>query len=99
MVECERRADAGAPAASDYVRAAGEDAWAYARRILDLVFHRDVKRVAGIEALWAERPPPTPLPPAAEALAGVEEPTEVPEGGVLEFLGLNPREVRCALHS
>ena len=53
-----------------------------------------MQRVASIEALWAKRPPPTPLPAAAEVLAGVEEPKDAPAGSVLDFLGLNPREVR-----
>jgi hypothetical protein len=90
-------ADAGAPAASEYLRGEDEEPWGYALRILDLVFHRDVDRVAGITALWEERAPPKPLPQASEMLEEVEEPKECPKDSVLGVLGLNPREVRVAL--
>ena len=85
---------AGAPAASEFVRKPDEDAWAYAQRVFDLVFHRDIERVARIEALWESRPPPTALPPAAELLDGAAAPADAPAHGLLASLGLNPRQVR-----
>lgn len=87
-------ADADAPAASEYVRGDKEDPWVYALRILDLVFHRDVDRVARIAALWEERAPPKPLPQASEILGEMAKPKECPKDSVLEMLGLNAHEVR-----
>jgi hypothetical protein len=61
--------------------------------MLDLVFHRDVDRVASISALWEKREPPKPLPRAAELVGSLSEPKDCPKDSVLAFLGLNPRQV------
>jgi hypothetical protein len=65
----------------------------YAQRVFDLVYVRDVERVAGIDVLWEKRSPPTPLQPSATLLADFPEPTECSGADVVKFLGLNPREV------
>lgn len=80
------------------MRQDGEDAWSYAQRIFDLVFHRDIERVARIDKLWESRKPPTPLPSAAQVL-GADAAAAAPaqplrEGTVLSCLQLNPRELR-----
>ena len=66
--------------------------------MFDLVYVRDVERVAGIGVLWEKRSPPTPLKPAAELLAGFPEPKECDATDVVKFLGLNPREVDPLSH-
>eukprot|EP00892_Ulva_mutabilis_P005198 jgi/Ulvmu1/304/UM001_0308.1 len=83
---------AGAPAASEFLRKDGEDAWAYARRVYDLVYVRDIERVAGIPVLWETRKPPKPLQPAAAILGDIAEPSACEGTDVVKFLGLNPRE-------
>lgn len=60
----------------------------------DLVYVRDLERVAGIAVLWEHRAPPTPLQPAAAVLGGLAPPTESDGTDVVKFLGLNPREVQ-----
>ena len=71
----------------------------YAQRVFDLVYVRDVQRVASIDILWEKRSPPTPLKPAATLLADFPEPTECSGTEVVKFLGLSPREVCRLGHS
>lgn len=85
---------AGAPAVSEFLRKEGEGAWEYAQRVYDLVYVRDIERVAGIAVLWEQRAPPVPLPPAAAVLGDLAEPVACEGNDVLNLLGLNPREVR-----
>lgn len=61
--------------------------------MFDLVYVRDVERVAGIHVLWEKRAPPKPLKASTGLLADFPEPKECSEAGILKFLGLNPREV------
>jgi hypothetical protein len=86
---------AGAPPASKFLRGADEPSWDYALRVFNLVFSRDIARVASIAALWKSRPPPTPLRAARELLtdAAASPGDDVPADGVVAHLGLNPREV------
>lgn len=83
----------GAPLASEFLKKEGESAWEYAQRVFDLVYVRDVERVAGIDVLWEKRSPPKPLQPSATLFANFSEPTECSGRDVVKFLGLNPREV------
>lgn len=61
--------------------------------MFDLVFVGDVERVAGIDVLWEKRGPPTPLKPSDKLLADFPEPAACADTDVVQFLGLNPREV------
>lgn len=86
------------PAQSEYLRRDGEDAWAYAVRVFNKTFGEDIERVVGMEELWKDRKPPTPLH-LDTLLPGLQRPSLAGINGtqsVAHTLGLGLRKVWSA---